>query len=205
MQTRKQIGMRCSSSIADVREEPSDTSRLASQLLLHEPVRILEKRDGWARVQTAYNYQGWVREAHLEAGSPDWPPAIRNGNPVDEARRYLGSTYLWGGMSRDGIDCSGLVHMAHRALGIVVPRDAWQQETVGRPVDPADRRTGDLVTFGRDRATHIAFWLGASDLLHATGREGVCRVLEEAAPADLWETRRQFFRFVKRAPGENHG
>ena len=60
------------------------------------------------------------------------------GDPVEEARAYLGSPYEWGGMTEAGIDCSGLVHMAYRRLGRLVPRDADQQEEAGDEVDPAD-------------------------------------------------------------------
>ena len=168
-----------------MRAEPSDEAERVTELLEGEPVRVEERRDGWARIVTAYDYAGWVREEVL-GGRP--------GNPVDEARAYLGTPYLWGGMTERGIDCSGLVHMAYRRLGRVVPRDADQQEEAGEPVEPGDLRPGDLVTYGDERATHIAFWLGDGRILHSTGREDANGVVEEQQPAELAATIRRYVR-----------
>jgi cell wall-associated NlpC family hydrolase len=52
-------------------------------------------------------------------------------------------------------------------------------------------RHGDLVTYGAERATHIAFWLGDERILHAAGSRSV---VEEAEPRDLREIRRRFVR-----------
>ena len=83
-------------------------------------------------------------------------------------------------MTEVGIDCSGLVHMAYRRLGRLVPRDADQQEAAAIQIDEADARPGDLVCFGEPGgAHHIAFWLGEGRILHATDREGVNAVVEE--------------------------
>ena len=81
--------------------------------------------------------------------------------------------------------------MAYRRLGRLVPRDADQQEDAGAEVDPADLRRGDLVCYG----DHIAFWLGDGRILHATGREGVRRVLEEEHPPELAARVRCYVRF----------
>ena len=100
--------------------------------------------------------------------------------------------YLWGGMTERGIDCSGLVHMAYRRLGFLVPRDADQQEAAGEPVAEADLRRGDLVTYGNEaNTTHVAFWLGDGRILHSTQREDVDGVVEEPEPDDMRRKRRR--------------
>ena len=178
-----------------MRAEPDDAAEQVTQALAGEPVAVVESREDWARIRTAYDYPGWIRTDAL-GDEPDgeWPGLPRAGDPVEEARAYLGAPYEWGGMAERGIDCSGLVHMAYRRLGKVVPRDADQQEHAGVDV-PDDRlAVGDLVTYGEDEATHIAFWLGDGRILHSTQREGVNGVIEEPEPADLKARRRKLVR-----------
>jgi cell wall-associated NlpC family hydrolase len=166
-------------SVAAVRAEPDDAAEQVTQVLPGEPVGIEERRDGWARIRTVYDYPGWIREDALGDGHGSLPKQ-REGDPVEEARAYLGAPYEWGGMTERGIDCSGLVHMAYRRLGRLVPRDADQQEAAAKPIAEAEARLGDLVCFGDPgKAHHIAFWLGGGQILHATAREGVNAVVEE--------------------------
>ena len=156
---------------------------------------MLEERGDWARVETAYAYPGWVRRDHL-GGNRDaaWLRPVA-ADPIEHARTLLGARYEWGGMTSSGIDCSGLVHMAFRACGRLVPRDANQQEEAGEKLTEADLRVGDLVIYGSaERADHIAFWTGDGLILHATGREGIDRVVEEEEPAELREQRRALVR-----------
>jgi gamma-D-glutamyl-L-lysine dipeptidyl-peptidase len=176
----------CSVEVAAVRAEPRDDAERVTELLRGEPVGVEERRDGWVRIRTAYDYPGWVREEDL-AGT--------EGDVVEQARRYLGAPYLWGGMSERGIDCSGLVHISYRWVGRLVPRDADQQEEAGTPVAEDDLERGDLITYGDEKgATHIAFWLGDGRILHSTEREGVNGVVEEVEPTDLRAQRRRLIR-----------
>lgn len=181
--------------LTPVRAAPADDAEQVTQVLPGEPLAVDEERDGWARVRTAYDYPGWVRADALGgAEDPRWLDA-RADDPVGVARELLGTRYLWGGMSERGIDCSGLVHIAYRSVGRLVPRDADQQEAAGRALDEAEARAGDLVTYGEKSADHVAFWLGDGRILHSTQRENVDGVVEEDEPRELRRRRRRFVRF----------
>lgn len=182
--------MRCGAPVAPLRAEPSDAAEQVTQALVGERLDVEARRAGWALVVTAYGYRGWVRVDALapEEGRCEQPSRAAS-SPLEAARTFLGAPYEWGGMTRAGIDCSGLVHMAYRLSGRLVPRDAWQQHEAATPV--ASPRAGDLAFYadpGR-RVDHVAFWTEDGAILHATGRGGL-GVVEEAEPAALRARRR---------------
>lgn len=66
---------------------------------------------------------------------------------VTEARTYRGTPYQYGGMSRRGIDCSGLIYNSFDKVGIDLPRTAKEQSKVGRRKGWGGIRPGDIVYF----------------------------------------------------------
>ena len=88
-------------------------------------------------------------------------------DPVEEAERFLGAPYHWGGRTALGIDCSGLVQQALYACGRACPRDSDQQQGLGAAppsgLSLKGLRRADLV-FWRG---HVGMMADADVLLHA--------------------------------------
>lgn len=157
--------------------------RTLTQLQAGEPVTIVEDRGDWVRVAALWQpnpgddqgYLGWVRRAHLRDEHSDDAPHPVAEIPADRvaildgARRHLGLTYLWGGTTPAGLDCSGLVHTAYRRAGIVVPRDADAQQRAAQPVAAGEEQPGDLYFFGSglESITHVGFVVTPGHLLHS--------------------------------------
>lgn len=110
---------------------------------------------------------------------------------LEQALRWLGVPYAWGGRSTAGVDCSGLIQVTALAVGWQLPRDASQQWEVSEPVAWAERRAGDWAFFSNalGQIIHIAWLLDATTVLHAAGEvrrdkldtRGIIRYLPDAS------------------------
>lgn len=117
-------------------------------------ITVQSHKGNWAQIS-----DGFVPTAHLS------PIGAHMSDPLDVAALFLGSPYLWGGNSRLGIDCSGLVQAAILACGRCCPGDTGQQETAFGPALPPDAtpQRGDLLFW----KGHVAMVHDRETLLHA--------------------------------------
>jgi hypothetical protein len=91
---------------------------------------------------------------------------------VEVALGFVGAPYRWGGRSRAGVDCSGLVQVARQLAGHRCRRDSDMQAADAGDVGPGEARRGDLACW----PGHIGILLDAGLLLHANAHWMACRV-----------------------------
>ena len=84
---------------------------------------------------------------------------------------FLNSPYLWGGKSKFGTDCSGLVQSIFKTIGIILPRDACDQYKVGFHVLD-NFKLGDLAFFGKkpNNISHVGILIDKNKIVHAYGK-----------------------------------
>jgi cell wall-associated NlpC family hydrolase len=150
-----------------------------TQCLPGDRIYLLRKTDdGFYLVHAPEGYVGYVRASDVD---PIDATAFHKCDSAPEtidkaiatAMELMGTKYVWGGLTKDGVDCSGLVQSAFKKYGINLPRDADQQSYVGRLVatrwDRDGLRRGDLLYFLSRRGTihHTAIYLGDGKFLEA--------------------------------------
>lgn len=104
----------------------------------------------------------------------DIKPAIPS-NWRETALSYLGTPYVFGGNTRNGLDCSAFVLQVFQSMGIKLPRVSRDQARVGTPVANNDLRPGDLLFFdtvGRGRISHVGIYMGDNKFINANSYRG---------------------------------
>jgi hypothetical protein len=95
------------------------------------------------------------------------------------AFKFLNTSYLWGGKSVFGIDCSGYAQMVYKFLNTFLPRDAWQQAEQGTAVNfLQEAHCGDLAFFDNEegKIIHVGILLNENEIIHAAGKVRIDKI-----------------------------
>jgi probable lipoprotein NlpC len=104
---------------------------------------------------------------------------------IAAARTFIGTPYKYGGTTRSGMDCSGLLLNAFHEIEVNLPRSSEDQSKIGVEVDMKDLAPGDLVFFAtgkkKKKITHVGLVTevnGKNDVkfIHASSKVGVVEV-----------------------------
>lgn len=136
-------------------DAPKVQARDLAALSFGSLVTVLEIGEKFAETP-----QGFIPAKHLR------PLDHPFDDPVGVAELFLGTPYLWGGNSRFGLDCSGLVQAALVACGKPCAGDSDLQLTIGRELAPDEPlKRGDLIFW----KGHVALVVDPETLIHANG------------------------------------
>lgn len=113
---------------------------------------------------------------------------VETGSPVQTALAYRGIPYVWGGASKSGMDCSGLVLYVFAQHGITLPHHSATQAKLGTAVT-GELQPGDVVFFGSP-VHHVGIYVGGGYYIHAPRTGDVVRIAKLSGRKDLTAVRR---------------
>lgn len=179
-----------------ITSEPTQSSAVQ---VFYEPQRsarlivTAEQGDYWGIVM-ADGSTGWISKSSLQLtdqtlSTDTLDTMLRGGRPdiVQEAFRYLGTPYRYGGHLPYDMDCSLLVQTVFAARGLQLPRTAHAQYDFGKPVNHANLLPGDRLYFisKSGRINHTGIYIGNRRFIHASSRRG-CVAVDKLSDPVYW-------------------
>ncbi len=137
----------------------------------HSSKKVVKGNDGVSVQKVDYG----AMKSDVESRDYDLP-AI--GALIEEAVRWLGVPYKYGGNDKHGVDCSGLTSQVFlKSLNVKMPRTSREQQQWCDNIKKDNLLPGDLVFFAtgsnRNRVSHVGIYIGNGDIIHASSSRGV--------------------------------
>jgi len=169
---------------SDIRSQPASAEAAAGAFLFRpetgSKMVVVDETATHYGVIMADHSTGWIEKSAVSIEGPidsDWlQNLLTAGRPevVEEAFRYLGLPYRYGGNLPYNTDCSLLVQNVFRAQGANLPRTAAEQSEVGMAVSLSDMKPGDRLYFinNKGRISHTGIYIGSGLFVHASSNRG---------------------------------
>ena len=102
-------------------------------------------------------------------------------NIIEYAESFEGVRYKWGGTTKAGMDCSGLIYESFKAYDVNLPRISRDMAKRGDKINLKDVHKGDLLFFKtgnrRNAINHVGLIVSIEnndiEFIHATSSKGV--------------------------------
>ena len=172
----------------NAREQPTQDSKIWTQISNNERYPVTEQLDGWVGIEldtsTAYVSTDYVEVRYALPEAVKFSPldgnqSLRN-KMVNYGLQFVGNRYVWGGNDpHTGADCSGFVKYVYsHVAGITLPRTSREQARQGTPIKSSQMRPGDLIFYANGGGTvnHVAMYIGNGQIVHAASRRSGIKI-----------------------------
>lgn len=125
------------------------------------------------------NRKGWIEEGGVIAVpiSDNVIPKTTNEDFVQTVKKFDGTIFILGGISRWGIDSSGLVYICSKINGVDLPRKIEDMKNFGTSLGLKDLKPGDLIFFssdsGKKDVNDVGVYIGENKFVHSSTTRGV--------------------------------
>lgn len=159
-----------------MREGPSMTAGIITELGFGSALKITGESDGWYRVICG-GFEGFIYGDYVSFGSYEPVTGIAQASGADLGKQiaayalnFVGYPYTWGGKApATGFDCSGFVQYVYSQFGYTTSRVANDVTGDGVHVEPSDLQPGDVLCFysGNGYVGHVGIYIGDNSFVHA--------------------------------------
>lgn len=159
-------------SVLNIRSQPSTSSAVVGQYANGAVVDIIGTEGSWYKISfngsAAYLSSDYVKLVDSSYGSRSDDGRSKGQRVVDIAKQYIGTPYVYGGMSPAGFDCSGFAKYCYAQMGVNLNRTAASQTAHGTYVSKDNLVAGDLVFFASGGyINHVGIYVGNGMMIHS--------------------------------------
>lgn len=125
------------------------------------------------------NKSGWVAEGGVIAIpiEDNVIPRTTNEDFVQTIKKFDGTIFIMGGVSRWGIDSQGLLYICSKINGVDIPRNINEMKKSGTAVEEKDLQAGDIIFFSSDSTKKDVYdagvYVGDNKFIHSNTTKGV--------------------------------
>lgn len=180
------------STTVNLRKEANTSAEIVTTLPVNTAVDVLEESNGWSKVRVS-GKEGYISSSLLSETKQETSRSIETSRKVadaqstqntsvsssgdtssvvSKAKSYIGSSYVYGGSSPSGFDCSGFTSYVYKQFGVNLSRTAAGQYNNGTSIDRGSLQAGDLVMFGSSASNinHVGIYIGGGQIVHAANK-----------------------------------